>query len=118
MGKRGAPKGNRNAVTHGFYARALSEAEELAYDEACSMEGLDHEIAVLRIRLRSLIESYPDRWDLQLQAASTIARPVRARYQITHDQKKSLKDAIAHVLEEVAAPLGVGLGMGAGMRLK
>jgi len=27
--KRGAPKGNRNALKHGFYSRALDEAEKL-----------------------------------------------------------------------------------------
>jgi hypothetical protein len=117
MGKRGAPKGNQNARKHGFYSRALDEAGRLEMEEAAYVEGIDDEIALLRIKLRSLVEQHPDRIDLHIEAANTVARLVRTRYQISKEQKKSLKDAIAKVLTEVAAPLGVGVGMGVGMEL-
>ena len=42
-----------------------------------------------------------------LEAATTIARLVRTRYNITKEQKKSLKEAIASVLTEIAFPLGL-----------
>ena len=42
---------------------------------------------------------------------------VKTRYQISQDQRKSLKDAIGKVLEEVAAPLGVGVGMTIGAKV-
>ncbi len=118
MGKRGAPKNNQNARTHGFYSRALTEAEAVELEEAGYVEGLDQEIALLRIKLRDLVANEPDRIDLHLEAANTIARLIRTRYQISKEQKKSLKEAIAKVLTEVAAPLGVGVGMGVGMKLK
>jgi len=118
MGKRGAPKGNQNARKHGFYSRALTEAEKVELDEAGYIEGLDQEIALLRVKLRDLVENEPDRIDLHLEAANTIARLVRTRYQISKEQKRSLKEAIAKVLTEVAAPLGVGVGMGVGMKMK
>jgi len=117
MGKRGAPKGNRNARKHGFYSRALTEAEKIELEEAAEVEGIDQEIALLRIKLRELVENEPDRIDLHLEAANTIARLVRTRYQISKEQKRSLKEAIAKVLTEVAAPLGVGIGMGVGVKL-
>ena len=112
MPKRGAPKGNQNARKHGFYSRVLTEAEQLEMEAAVDIEGIDQEIALLRIKLRDLIESYPERVDLHLQAANTIARLVRTRYMISKEQKKSLKDAIAKVLTEVAVPLGVGVVKG------
>jgi len=118
MAKRGAPKGNQNARKHGFYSRALTEAEKLELEEAGYIEGIDQEIALLRIKLRELVENEPDRIDLQLEAANTIARLVRTRYQISREQKRSLKEAIAKVLTEVAAPLGVGVGIGVGMKMK
>ncbi len=111
MAKRGAPKGNQNARKHGFYSRALDEAEKVELEEAGYVEGIDDEIALLRVKLRDLIENYPERIDLHIQAANTIARLVRTRYQITREQKKSLKEAIAKVLTEVALPLGIGVGM-------
>jgi len=41
---------------------------------------------------------------------------MRTRYQISKDQKKSLKAAMAKMLQEVATPLGSGVGMGAGLK--
>ena len=111
MGKRGAPKGNQNARKHGFYSRALTEAEKVELEEAGLVEGLDQEIALLRSKLRELVENEPDRLDLYLEAANTIARLVRTRYQISKEQKRSLKEAIAKVLTEVAIPLGIGVGI-------
>ena len=114
---KGGQPGNQNARKHGFYSRALDEAEALHLEDAAEVEGLDEEIAVLRIRLRRLLEECPERLDLQLDAANTITRMVRTRYQISQDQRKSLKDAIGKVLEEVAAPLGVGVGMTIGAKV-
>ncbi len=107
MAKRGAPKGNQNARKHGFYSHALSEAEQVKLEQARGIEGIDEEIALLRVKLREVIEKEPDRLDLHMEAANTIARLVRTRYNISKEQKKSLKEAIAKVLTEVAIPLGV-----------
>jgi len=114
--KRGAPAGNQNARKHGFYSRALTEAEALEMDAASEVEGIDQEIALIRVRLRELIEGYPDRIDLHLQAANTIARLLRTRYQISKEEKQSLKDAITRVLTEVALPLGINIAMKAAGR--
>ena len=59
------------------------------------------------MKLRELLEDYPERIDLHMAAANTIARLVRTRYNITREQKRSLKDAITKVLTEVALPLGI-----------
>lgn len=116
MAKRGAPPENQNARKHGFYSRALTEAERLEMDEAAYVDGVDQEIALLRIKLRELIEDAPDRIDLHLEAANTIARLIRTRYQISKEQKKSLKEAITKVLTEVAVPLGIGVVKGMQIR--
>ena len=116
MAKRGAPKGNQNARKHGFYSRALSEAEKVELEEASLVEGIDQEIAFLRLKLKELAEHDPDRIDLHLEAANTIARLIRTRYQISKEQKKSLKEAIQKVLTEVAMPLGIGIGVGVSRR--
>ena len=113
MAKRGAPKGNQNARKHGFYSRALSEAENVDLEEASLVEGIDQEIALLRVRLRELAQNEPDKLELHLEAANTIARLIRTRYQISKEQKKSLKEAIQKVLTDVAVPLGIGIAIGA-----
>jgi hypothetical protein len=95
----------------GFYSRALDEAEKLELEEASHIEGIDEEIALLRVKLRELLAEQPERIDLHFEAANIIARLVKTRYQITKEQKKSLKEAIQKVLTEVAVPLGVGIGI-------
>jgi hypothetical protein len=103
-------KSRRKSSSRGFYSRALDEAEKLELEEASHVEGIDEEIALLRVKLRELLEEQPERIDLHLEAANIIARLVKTRYQITKDQKKSLKEAIQKVLAEVAVPLGVEVG--------
>ncbi|MBM4447556.1 MAG: hypothetical protein FJ023_09500 [Chloroflexi bacterium] len=103
MRKRDTAKGRKP----GFYGKALDEAEKLELEEARGIEGIDEEIAILRVKLRELIVAKPERFDLHLKMATTIARLVTTRYNITREQKKSLKEAITKVLTEIAIPLGV-----------
>jgi hypothetical protein len=90
-----------------FYGQALNEAERLELEEASGVEGIDEEIAILRVKLRGLIVAAPDKFDLHLKLATTIARLVSTRYSITKEQKKSLREAVTKVLTEIAVPLGI-----------
>lgn len=95
----------------GFYSRALEEAEKLEFDEAHRLEGIDDEIALLRLDFKKVLRNQPEEIDLHLKAANAIARLVKIRYQISKEQKLSLKEAIARVLTEVALPLGINVGI-------
>jgi hypothetical protein len=108
MTKKG--EGKKKSSLRSFYSRALDEAERFELEEASRIEGIDEEIALLRLKFRELLEMQPERIDLHFEAANIIARLVKTRYQITKEQKKSLKEAIQKVLTEVAVPLGVGVG--------
>ncbi len=105
--KRGAPKGNQNARKHGFYSRVLDEAERLDFEQATDVEGLDDEIALLRVKIKSLLAHDPENIRLIMQATNTLVRLVRTRYNISQDDKKGLKEAIVNVLRDVALPLGI-----------
>ncbi len=108
--KRGAPKGNQNARKHGFYSRVLDEAEQLDFELATGVEGIDDEIALLRVKIKSILENDPENIKLIMQATNTLARLIRTRYNITKEQKKGLKEAIGNVLRDIALPLGIGIG--------
>jgi hypothetical protein len=110
--KRGAPQGNQNAEKQGFYSRAFSEADHLDFELATGVEGLDDEIALLRIRIRTLLENEPENIKYIVQATNALVRLVRARYDISKEDRKGLKEAIGNVLREVALPLGIGIGTG------
>ena len=108
--KRGAPKGNKNARKHGFYSKVLDEAEQLDLELATGVEGIDDEIALLRVKIKSTLENDPENIRLIMEATNTLARLIRTRYNITKEQKKGLKEAIGNVLEDIALPLGIGIG--------
>jgi hypothetical protein len=76
-------------------------------EEAAGMQGLDEEIAVLRLKLLDLLRDQPDKCELALKVAAAIAALVKTRYSINKEQKKSLREAISRVLTELAVPLGV-----------
>lgn len=111
-GKRGAPKGNQNARKHGFYSRILDEAERIDFELATGVDGLDDEIALLRVKIKSVLERDPENVKLIMQATNTLVRLVRTRYNISKEDRKGLKEAISNVLKEVALPLGIGIGTG------
>ena len=108
--KRGAPKGNQNARKHGFYSKVLDEAEKIDFELATGVEGMDDEIALLRVKIKTLLAHDPENINLIMQATNTLARLVKTRYNITKEQRKGLKEAIGNVLKDVALPLGVGIG--------
>ncbi len=110
--KRGAPKGNQNARKHGFYSKVLDEAEQLDFELATGVNGVDDEIALLRVKIKSILEHDPENISLIMQATNTLARLVKTRYNITKEQKKGLKEAIGNVLKDIALPLGIGIGQG------
>ena len=108
--KRGAPKGNQNARKHGFYSKVLDEVEKLDFELATGVEGIDDEIALLRVKIKSLLERDPENIKLIMQATNTLARLIRTRYNIGKEDKKGLKEAIGNVLRDVALPLGISIG--------
>ncbi|MBI4236614.1 MAG: hypothetical protein HY688_04590 [Chloroflexi bacterium] len=105
LGRRARP-GNRNA-RKGFYSQAISEADRALLDEAAAIFGLDDEIALLRLRIHELTRNEPDNVPLQMSAINTLARLLKARYQLSAEQRSSLKEALFKVLTEVAIPLGI-----------
>jgi len=112
--RRGAPKGNQNARKHGFYATILDEAEQFDFELAAGVSGIDDEIALLRVKIKSILEKDPENISLIMQATNTLAGLVKTRYKISQEQRKGLKEAIGNVLREVALPLGIGIGASIG----
>ena len=58
---KGSPASGPVGAERGFYSRALDEAEGMDFELAHGVEGIDDEIALLRVKIKSLLESDPDR---------------------------------------------------------
>ena len=110
---RGAPRGNVNALKHGFYSRRLKQHDLEGVDSA-DVKGLIEEIALIRVFTRRLIESVsPDMDPFELafvlralcMASSTITRVVKTQLLI-NSSNPGMHDAISQAILEVNRELG------------
>jgi hypothetical protein len=109
--KKGAQRGNRNSVKHGFYSRVMDEAERFDFHDAIGFEGIDEEIALLRLEIKKAISGGDERNLLLLvKAAGALEKLIRTHYQITAAQRQGLKEAIGNVIKDVLVPLGINVG--------
>jgi len=110
--KRGGQPGNQNARKHGFYAKVLEEAEQVELELAEGITGIDDEIAVLRLKIQSLLEHDADNLQLLIQATSTLARLLRTKYQLDAGQGHGLKEAMLNVITDLGIPIGIAIAKG------
>jgi hypothetical protein len=88
-----------------FYSNALDEAERIELKSAVAVEGIDDEIAVMRIRIKKM-RRFADIEDLT-RCTNALCRMLTTRYAIEGKSKKSLKEALGNVLRDIALPLGL-----------
>ncbi len=103
----GPDKPSSPAKMPAFYTEIMSEAEKLDFEQAAGIEGVDAEIALLRMEIRELIASDPEHVYRILAATDILAKLIKTRYSITKEQKKGLKEAFENVIKDVAVPLGI-----------
>ena len=107
MGKRrGAPLGNQNARKHGYYSNVLDESEKRNLKMAYQIKGLDEEINLLRVKIKSIAEHDPQNLRLISQADVSLARLLRTR-ETNFKKAQDLGQIIKNVIREIGIPLGV-----------
>ncbi len=89
----------------GFYEQALSEAERVLIPEAREIEGLDEEIALLRVKLSTALAENPDNMPLVLRAVELLVKAVAAKYRLSKKSQDNLAEAIDGVLKEIGGTL-------------
>jgi hypothetical protein len=112
MKKRGGQKGNQNARKHGFYSEVLDESQRIDFETATTVEGIDEEIALLRVKIKSLVQYNPENMRLIMQAINALSKLIMIKYNIRKEDKQGLKETITNVLRDIALPLGIGIGTG------
>ena len=109
--KRGAPAGNKNAIKHGFYSKIFEGTDSRDFEKATGIEGIDEEIALMRLEIKKAISGGDKKNILLLiKAVGALEKLIRTRYQINSSQRKGLKQAINTVFKEVLVQLGVNIG--------
>ncbi|MBN1176638.1 MAG: hypothetical protein JXA51_03050 [Dehalococcoidales bacterium] len=101
--KRGGQEGNRNARKHGFYAARFSDAEISVLSDTVNRDGLDPEIAAIRIRLTSALSYAPGNRRVLREASRRLAELYRRKYHLDENEYKDFKKFVRRILESAAA---------------
>lgn len=89
--------------------KVLDEAERIDFELVSGVNGIDDEIALLRVKIKSILDDDPKNIKLIVEATNALERLIRTKYKISKEQRKGLKEAIGNVLRDVALPLGIGI---------
>lgn len=83
-----------------FYDAAVSQAERVDLAAAAKVEGLDQEIAILRLRLRQTLADHPENMTLMLKGVELLVKALAANYRLSKKSKNQLSQRIRTLLEE------------------
>jgi len=104
--KRGAPIGNQNARKHGFYSKVLTPEQRLALPTVAAIKDLDEEIAIARVKLKSVMANAPENYALLFRASSLLARLVTLRSQLNLTRRgHGLPRAASEILDRFVSSL-------------
>lgn len=112
--KEGRPSGTRRArptavrrkaAIKNFYEAALTEAEQMLLPEAREMEGLDEEIALLRVKLQKAVEEHPENFTLFWRGIELLVKAVAAQYRLSKKAEDDLYENILGVLRGIGGAL-------------
>ena len=87
-----------------FYSNALDEAERVELQTAVALEGVDEEIAVIRLRIKKLIKT--DDIEELTRCVNVLCRALITKYAIEKKAGKGIREAIGNVLRDIVLPLG------------
>ena len=82
-----------------FYASVVDDAAELL--EADEVQGLDRELAMLRVRLRRQMRDEGADYALMLKSIETITKLVAARYRMSRQRSEDLAGSMTETLDRM-----------------
>jgi len=88
-------------IAERFYTAALTEAERADFPEALQVEGVDDEVALLRLRLREAFKERPEDLLLALKGVEVLTRVVAVRYKLPSTRAKALQRATTEVVKQL-----------------
>ena len=71
------------------------------------VHGVNEEVALLRVKIKSILEHDPENNKLILQATNILARMAKTKHNIGKEDKNGLIEAIGNVMRDIALPLGI-----------
>ena len=78
-----AARARRRPSPRNFYRQALTEAEQVELGQAQKVDGLDDEIALLRVRLKRAVDERPEDIQLLVRGMDLLVKAVATRYRLS-----------------------------------
>ena len=97
--------GDKAATTRAFYESAMDEAEGNLLQDARKIEGLDEEIAVLRVKLRTAVDDHAENLPLMFRGIGLLVKAVSARYRLSKQSEADLSDSLDRVIQGAGSVL-------------
>jgi len=97
--KCGGQKGNLNARKHGFYSGTLSPAQTCQLWNITNLEGVDPEIAFIRVKLQSSLQYDLGNRRVIRQASRLLVKWYSANYRLDPTDRNYLKTVVESLLE-------------------
>jgi hypothetical protein len=97
--KRGGQKGNGNARKHGFYSGTLSPAQTQEVWSITNLEGVDPEVALIRVKLQSSLQYDPGNCRVIREASRLLVKWYSANYGLDPTDRNYLKTVVENLLE-------------------
>ncbi len=97
--KRGGQRGNRNARKHGFYSGSLSPVERSQLWNITSMEGVDPEIAFIRVKLQSSLQHDPGNRRVIREASRFLVKWYSENHWLDPTDRSYLRAVVENLLE-------------------
>jgi hypothetical protein len=91
----------------GFYARTLSNSDQRGLASAAELEGVDAEIAVLRILIRRVLTLGDV--DAARRGIDSLCRTLKVRHALDDRSADQLATSVERVLDSLGGELGVPL---------
>ncbi len=94
--RRAADAGRRKSARRSagqFYRSVVGTAEELI--DAAGVEGIDQEVALLRVKLRDQLKERPQDYALMLKGLELLVRAVSSRYRMSPKRTDDLAQHLA-----------------------
>ncbi len=98
-------RSGRRPSPRNFYGQSLTEAERLDLARAEKVEGLDDEIALLRVRLKKAVAERPTDLPLLVRGVELLVKAVAARYRLSPKARRDLADNLAATLNSLGDQL-------------
>lgn len=100
----------RRRRTPTFYERALSVSDRELFEDALGVEGIDAEVALLRVHIHQLLEEQPQDSEAVRAGIRLLVTALSARHRLTGLEAETLTETATNLFEQFVAASVTGGG--------